>query len=144
MQLPPINSDRIPVLPEKIIIFDGVCNLCNTFVNFVIDHDPQIIFKFVANQSTTGQQLIQKFQLPNTLDTIVLVEADRCYTHSTAVLRIFRHLPGIWVGLSYLLWMPRPLRDWFYTRVARNRYRLLGKSESCRMPTPELQQRFLN
>jgi predicted DCC family thiol-disulfide oxidoreductase YuxK len=139
------SSNRGQILnPSSIIIFDGVCNLCNNFINFVIDRDPQINFKFVANQSEIGQQLIQKFQLPNTLDTIVLIESDRYYTHSTAVLRIFRRLPGIWAGLSYFLIMPRPLRDWAYTWVARYRYRWLGQSESCRMPTPELQRRFLN
>jgi predicted DCC family thiol-disulfide oxidoreductase YuxK len=128
---------------SSIVIFDGICNLCNGFVNFVIDRDPDFTFKFVANQSEIGQQLIQDFQLPLTLDTIVLIEGDRCYTHSTAALRIFRQLTGAWAWLWYLTIVPRPLRDLIYRWIARNRYRWLGKSLSCRMPTPELQQRFL-
>jgi predicted DCC family thiol-disulfide oxidoreductase YuxK len=136
------NLGPIPT-PPSIVIFDGVCNLCNNFVNFVIDRDPQINFKFVANQSAIGQQLIQDFHLPATIDTIILIEADRCYTHSTAVLKIFRRLHGIWTGLAYLMIVPKPIRDSIYVWIARNRYRWLGQSASCRIPTPELQQHFL-
>jgi predicted DCC family thiol-disulfide oxidoreductase YuxK len=130
--------------PEKaVIIFDGVCNLCNTFVNFVIDRDPHQHFQFVAGQSATGQALLTELGLPTSLDTIVLLQAGQHYTHSTAVLRILRQLNGRLSALHYLIVLPRWIRDTSYRFIAHNRYRWMGKSATCRIPTPELQQRFL-
>jgi predicted DCC family thiol-disulfide oxidoreductase YuxK len=128
---------------KAIIIFDGVCNLCNTFVNFVIDHDPHHHFQFVAGQSATGQALLEELGLPTSLDTIVLIQAGQHYTYSTAVLQILRQLKGRISALYYLIGLPRWIRDTSYRLIAQNRYRWMGKSATCRIPTPELQQRFL-
>ncbi|KAA5543943.1 thiol-disulfide oxidoreductase DCC family protein [Adhaeribacter rhizoryzae] len=129
---------------SAVILFDGVCNLCNGFVQFVISHDPAGRFKFAALQSETGRQLLQKFQ-PGVynLDTVILIENNKLYHRSTAALRILRHLSGAWPLLYLAIILPVFFRDWGYNFVARNRYRWLGQRESCLMPTPGLKARFL-
>lgn len=133
---------------DSVILFDGVCNLCNGAVQFVLDRDRHKRFRFAALQSEAGQALLRQRGLtppdPGAdPDTIVLVEGDRVSDRSTAALRIARHLGFPWV-LAGIFWLlPRPLRDWVYRFIARNRYRWFGKSESCRLPTPELRGRFL-
>jgi predicted DCC family thiol-disulfide oxidoreductase YuxK len=129
---------------EPIVLFDGVCNFCNASVNFVIDHDRRRRIRFAALQSDTGQRLLQHFGLrTDDFDTSVLVENGRAYTKSAAALRIARNLGGWWSLLAILLAIPAFLRDAAYDVLARNRYRWFGKAETCRVPTPEVQDRFL-
>jgi len=125
-----------------IILFDGVCNFCNSSVNFIIEHDRKGYFKFAPLQSEIGNQLVEKFNL-NDVDSIILVEADRAYTHSTAALKFIKHLDGIWSWAYCFIIIPRPIRDFFYKLFAKNRYRLFGKKDVCMMPTPEIKERFL-
>lgn len=147
----------------KIILFDGVCNLCNASVNFIIDHDSQKKFRFASLQSNFAQDLIQNSSsenkiftstglLPlnenirkelNSLNSILYFENGIFYTKSEAALRIAAHLDGIYKIISIGKILPTSLRDSIYECIARNRYRWFGKSESCRMPTPELKDRFL-
>jgi predicted DCC family thiol-disulfide oxidoreductase YuxK len=128
---------------NPVILFDGICNLCNASVNFIIDHDPEARFRFVALQSEAGQTLLQQHQLRQTdYESVVLIEAGKVYRQSGAALRIARHLKG-WSWLYGLRIVPAFIRDSVYRLIARNRYRLFGKRESCRMPTPELKNRFL-
>ena len=129
---------------SSVILFDGVCNLCNGFVQFVIRRDPAARFQFAALQSAAGQALLAAHQLPAPAEpeSIVLVEGGRAYTHSGAVLRILRRLPG-WGWLYAFRVLPRVLRDAVYRWVARHRYRWFGREETCMMPTPELRARFL-
>jgi predicted DCC family thiol-disulfide oxidoreductase YuxK len=130
---------------ERILLFDGVCNLCNGVVQFVIERDHRQQFKFASLQSEAGQALLQKFRLPTQqFDSFVLVEGQTCFTESTAALRVARQLPGLWSWLYICIIVPKPIRDWVYRTVARNRYRWFGKQESCMMPTPELKARFLS
>ncbi len=127
-----------------IVLFDGVCNLCNGFVNFVIDRDPAGYFKFGALQSEAARPYLERFGLrPNYMDSIVLIENGRCYRDSTAALRILRRLKGLWPLLYGLIVVPRPLRDAVYHWIARHRYRWFGRREQCRVPTPDLLARFL-
>jgi len=129
---------------QRIILFDGVCNLCNGFVQFVIQHDPGGQFKFTSLQSDKGQDLLK--DLPETyrqIDSVVFLENGRFYQKSAAALRIIRHLSGAWPLLYIFIILPAFLRDWLYTLVARNRYRWFGRQESCMLPTPELKTRFL-
>jgi predicted DCC family thiol-disulfide oxidoreductase YuxK len=126
-----------------IVIFDGVCNFCNAFVHFVIDADSTMRFRFVANQSEVGKLLLEHIEIPVSLDTIVLIESGNSYLYSTAVLRIFRQLDGLWKVLYFFIFIPQWFRDACYRWFAKNRYRWMGKTETCRIPTPELQQRFL-
>jgi predicted DCC family thiol-disulfide oxidoreductase YuxK len=129
------------------ILFDGVCNLCNGFVQFVIRHDARGHFRFAALQSDAGRALLaahgQAARATADPDSVVLIEDGRAYTHSAAVLRIARHLDGWrWLGLGRVL--PAALRDAIYRWVARHRYRWFGRQESCWLPTPELKARFLS
>ena len=129
---------------QPIILFDGVCNLCNGAVNFVIDRDRRQRFRFASLQSEVGEGLLAQYRLPpEYLRSLVLVENNRVYTRSTAALRIARHLDGIWPLCYVFMVLPPAIRDYLYNFVARNRYRWFGKSESCRYPTAAERQRFL-
>jgi len=126
------------------ILFDGVCNLCSGFVVFTIKRDPNAKFKFASLQSDEGANLQKEFGVdPNNIKTIVLVENDHYYLKSDAVLRIFKRLNGMWFTLYYLIYIPRPIRNFIYDLVANNRYRWFGKKDECMLPTPELEKRFL-
>lgn len=128
-----------------VVLFDGVCNLCNGAVRFIIDHDPAGRFRFAALQSDAGRILLERCGLdPDTFDSIVLVEEGACFTRSTAALRIVRRLSGPWWLLAALVVLPRPLRDFAYDCVARSRYRVFGRRDRCMVPTPELISRFLD
>lgn len=130
---------------ESVVLFDGVCNLCNGIVNFLINTDRRCRLKFASLQSETGQQILQHFGLNTAnFDTFVFYDGKRIYTHSRAALEVARKLGGWWHVLFYLgMLMPSAIRDAVYRLIATNRYRLFGKRETCRMPTPELQERFL-
>ncbi len=132
-------------LPGAVILFDGVCNLCNGFVQFVIERDPSAQFRFASLQSEAGQQLLSAHgaAVPTAPETVVLVENGQVYTHSTAALRILRQLRGPWAWLYAAIVVPRPLRDAVYRFVARHRYQWFGRREACWLPTPELRTRFL-
>ncbi|MBT9391544.1 thiol-disulfide oxidoreductase DCC family protein [Hymenobacter sp. NST-14] len=135
----------MPASPS-IILFDGVCNLCNGFVQFVLKHDAAGRFRFAALQSEAGQALLREYGLPTPAepDSVVLVAEGRPYTHSAAALGILARLNGRWAALARVgQWLPRPLRDAGYRFIARNRYRWFGRQEACWLPTPELQARFL-
>lgn len=129
---------------HPILLFDGVCNLCNSFVQFVIQRDPEAIFRFTPLQSDIGRELSARAGLPlDELNTVVLYHNDRFYTHSDVALEVVRRLPGFWSVLYGLNVLPKSLRDSIYNWIARNRYRWFGKRESCMMPTPDLKRRFL-
>jgi predicted DCC family thiol-disulfide oxidoreductase YuxK len=129
---------------HPIILFDGICNLCNSSVDFVIDRDPEARFRFASLQGETGHEFLRRHDFAAaTMDSVVLIEGDRMFVRSTAALRIARRLPFPWPLFSIFFILPAPLRDFFYDLIARNRYRWFGRRESCRMPTPELQTRFL-
>jgi predicted DCC family thiol-disulfide oxidoreductase YuxK len=128
---------------NAVVLFDGICNLCNASINFVIDRDPEGYFKFASLQSSEAAALLDRCgSTPAALEAIVLIEDGTCYSRSTAALRIARHLTGAWPLLYGLLVIPRPVRDYLYDWVAENRYRWFGQRDSCRIPTPELQDRF--
>ena len=125
------------------ILFDGVCNFCNSAVNFIIKHDHEKIFRFAPLQSEFGEQMRAKFEIGDDVDSIVLIEDDKAYLHSTAGLRVAKRLGGIWsLGYAFII-IPRPIRDWFYRLFAKYRYKLFGKKDVCMMPTPDVRERFL-
>ncbi len=127
-----------------VIVFDGVCNFCNASVNFVMKHDRRGRFRFASNQSEAGGDLLRRFGIdPGDVRTVYLVEGDRVFSRSTAALRIARGLTFPWsLGVAGIV-IPRPIRDWVYDRIAANRYRWFGKTESCRLPTEAERARFL-
>ena len=125
-------------------MFDGVCNLCNGFVQFVIERDPSGRFQFAALQSDAARRVLAAHDAPNPLaDSVVLIEEGRVYTGSTAALRIARGLRLPWPLAGVLLAIPRPLRDGIYGGVARRRYRWFGRREQCMVPTAATRSRFI-
>ena len=130
--------------PHPVILFDGVCNLCDRWVHRVIRHDRAAQFRFAALQSPVGRRLMQEHGLdPDDLGTMVLIDGDTAYQRSDAAVRIARRLGGGWRLLSLVGWLPRPLRDPFYNFVASNRYRWFGRKDACLVPSDELAERFL-
>lgn len=129
---------------ERVIVFDGVCNWCNAWVNVMIEHDPHGKFKFGTLQSEEAQQILQDLQLPaKNFETFLLLEEGCVFTKSSAALRIVRQLSGFWPFLYLFIVVPRPLRDAAYDFVARHRYKWMGKAETCRVPTPKERARFV-
>ena len=128
-----------------VILFDGVCNLCNGFVQFVIARDPAGRFSFGALQSAAAQRLLAAMPAPAAPlpDSVILVEDGRLWMRSDAALLVARRLTFPWALAYAFIVVPRPLRDWVYDWVARNRYRWFGKRDVCMVPTPALRSRFL-
>jgi predicted DCC family thiol-disulfide oxidoreductase YuxK len=140
-----------PQTERAIILFDGVCNLCNGFVNFVIDRDPEEVFRFAALQSEAAKTLLQAHGVTvdadapeNLLQSVILIENEQVYRRSTAALRIARHLALPWPLLYGLIAVPTPIRDAIYDRIAARRYAWFGQRDQCRVPTPDLRDRFLD
>lgn len=130
---------------KKIILFDGVCNLCSNAVQYVIEHDKKDIFRFVALQSDLGMEILQHIGIdPKHIDSIVLYEPGVAYYYkSTAAIAIAREFGGVFhLGTIFKI-IPAALRNVVYDYIARNRYKWYGKKESCMIPTPELKAKFL-
>jgi predicted DCC family thiol-disulfide oxidoreductase YuxK len=126
-----------------IVIFDGVCNLCAHSVQFILRHESGPRFLFSPVQSAAGARILVAHGIsPSDVASFVLVSEGKVYTRSSAALRIARHFKGAWRLLRILWIVPKPLRDWLYDVVARNRYSWFGKSESCMLPSPALSERF--
>ncbi len=129
---------------HHIILFDGVCNFCNFWVNFIIDRDKDDIFKFAALQSEAGQKLLNKFNLKTEdFDTFILIDSEIYFTKSTAALKIARKLNYPVKVLYYFIFIPKFLRDLIYSLIAINRYKFFGKRDICRVPTENEKKNFL-
>ena len=130
---------------RPIILFDGICNLCNGAVQFIIKRDKKDQFVFASLQGRSGSELLNKFELPsNLINSFVLVEGDKVYTRSTAALRVARKLNGGWKLLYGFMIIPRFIRNAVYNLIAKNRYKWFGKRNECMVPSPELKARFLD
>lgn len=130
---------------KAVILFDGVCNLCNASVQLVIKNDPDAYFNFASLQSDAGITLLKKYNLSalDAPESLVLIEGSKVYQYSTAALRIARILKS-WHRLLYaFIIVPAFLRNAVYKFIARNRYKWWGKQDSCWLPTPDLKKRFL-
>lgn len=129
---------------KQIILFDGVCNFCNYWINFIIKHDNKDVFKFAALQSDFAKDYLDKFgYTTNRFDTFILIEEDEHFIKSTAALKIAKQLKG-WIKLfSIFIIIPSFLRNPFYNLIAKNRYKIFGKKEACRIPAPEEKSKFL-
>ena len=135
--------DRLEI-EHPVVLFDGICNLCNGAINFIIDHDSEAVFRFAPLQSDVGGRLARACGIDvEHLSTLVLYDQDGCHTRSAAALRIARRLDGLLPLLYGLIVVPPWIRDAVYDVIAANRYRWFGKRDQCRMPTPELRERFL-
>lgn len=131
--------------PYKIILFDGVCNLCHGGVQFTIKRDQNRVFKFASLQSDFGQKTLNDLGMdPLNLSTFVLLENQRVHTKSSAALRVARELSGPISLLFGFIIVPKILRDWVYTLVATNRYKWFGKQQECWLPDPSLKDLFVD
>lgn len=131
---------------KSLVLFDGVCNLCNESVNFVIDHDSRKRFAFGSIQSDEAHAVLRDFgaeHIAETMESFVLIQGDKLYTKSTAALLASAELDSPYSVMRFFLAVPRPIRDLVYSAVAKTRYRIFGKSDTCRMPSAELRTRFI-
>ncbi len=125
------------MINHPLILFDGTCNLCNSVVDFIIKRQPRASFRFVTLQSDTGKKLIEKYNIPSEIDSVILLIDNKIYAESEAAVEIARLLPFPWniaVGFKVIPW---GLRNKIYRWIAKNRYSWFGKEVSCRLPTPE-------
>jgi len=129
---------------ENIMLFDGVCNLCNGLVRFIIKRDKKGKFRFASLQSLEGQQRLKRFGLVKSeFESFVLISDNKYYLRSTGALKMLRELGGVWKAFYVFILIPRPVRDFLYDQIAKSRYKIFGKRDSCMLPTPELKERFL-
>ena len=135
----------VPDPPRPVLLFDGVCTLCDRSVRFVLDHDVTGAIEFASLQSDVGRRLLVSCGLdPGTTDSVVFVEAGTCHLRSDAALRVARHLSAPWRWLMAARIIPRPVRDRIYDWVADRRYRWFGTRDACRIPDPDVRARFLD
>lgn len=143
-----MNANQLPpnVGPlDKVILFDGVCKLCNAWSNFIIKHDKHRLFKLCSVQSKEGQAILLHFSLPiDSYETMLYVEGNQSFQKSDAFFQIMANLDYPWKIIGIFGVIPRLVRDWMYDRIALNRYRLFGKYDYCTLPSPEHETRFLN
>lgn len=131
--------------PERIILFDGVCNLCNGLVKFIIRHDHQKIFRFAALQSSFGQDFLNKHRLsPDNRNSVIYISNDQYFSRSDAILNILYDMGSGWRLFYGFIIIPRFIRDAVYDLVSRFRYRIFGKRESCMVPATNIMERFLD
>lgn len=128
---------------NPVIFFDGVCNLCNASVQFIIEHDKRKYFQFTALQGNYAKAIVPELEAnANQLNSILLLEGGKIYQKSTAALKIAKKLSGFWPFIYGFIVIPKFIRDWVYDLIAKNRYKWWGRQESCWVPTPELKSRF--
>lgn len=127
----------------NIILFDGVCNLCNSSVQFIIKRDPDGYFSFAPLQEEAGKKLLDGHNIKTNMDSLILISNNTYYKKSSAALEICRHLQGAWKCLYVFKIIPRFIRDPLYSFIAKNRYKWFGKKSSCMVPTAENKKRFL-
>ncbi|MFN8306613.1 MAG: thiol-disulfide oxidoreductase DCC family protein [Ferruginibacter sp.] len=133
------------MLQQPVILFDGVCNFCNSSVNFIIKRNREKDIRFAALQSEAGKRLLNEYRLPaGEMESIVFIENGNAYQRSAAALRICRRLSGAWPLCYGFILVPRFIRDAVYNWIAANRYKWFGVQEQCMIPTPEIRERFLN
>lgn len=132
-------------MEKHIVLFDGVCNLCSSSVQFILRHDKKDQFLFGSLQGNYGQEVLKKYGMPsNEFNSFMLLEGEQLYTKSSGALRMLRHLGGGWSLLYAFIIVPKFIRDAVYNFIAQNRYRWFGKKEECWLPKPEWKKKFLD
>lgn len=138
------TSDSIKASPEIIVLFDGICNLCNGAVQFIIKRDQHKKFMFASLQSSFGQSQLLKSGLdPSSLQSMIVIHNGIVFQQSDAALNIVKNLDGWWPSLFLFRFIPKVIRDAIYAFIARYRYQLFGKQDRCMVPTAELKARFV-
>ena len=129
---------------KSIILFDGVCSLCNASIDFILKRDHKNLFLVGALQSEEGKKLKETHQIPEEyFDSLILIEKGQVYFKSTGALKIAKNLSGLWPLFYPLIFLPERMRDLIYDWIGKNRYRWFGRKETCRLPTPEEKEKFL-
>ncbi len=129
---------------DRVILFDGVCKLCNAWSNFIIKHDRKHGFKLCSVQSEEGRAILDHFGFPTDFyETMLYVEGNNCYQQSDAFFRVVSRLGYPWKAAAIFWPIPKPVRNWLYDRIALNRYRLFGKYDYCILPTADHEARYL-
>ena len=129
---------------HPLILFDGVCNFCNYWVNFAIKRDRKKSLRFTPLQGETANRVLPRYKInPTALRSVIIIDKDRFYTQSSAAIRICKHLDGGWKLLYGLMIIPKFIRDALYNIIARNRYKWFGKKDHCMIPSPGVKERFL-
>ncbi|MBM7837455.1 putative DCC family thiol-disulfide oxidoreductase YuxK [Alkalihalobacillus xiaoxiensis] len=126
-----------------IILFDGVCNLCNQAVDFVIKQDKKGYYQFASLQSESGQRLKKEYGIPDHIDSMIVIENNRAFSKSDAAIKIVPKLSFYWQPARLAILIPRPIRNRLYEWIAKNRLRWFGEKETCRLPSPSERERFL-
>ncbi|GAB3807259.1 thiol-disulfide oxidoreductase DCC family protein [Virgibacillus kimchii] len=127
-----------------IILFDGVCNFCNKSIQFIIKRESCDNLRFASLQGKVGQSILKKHNIPLDVNSFVLIKDNKAYLRSDAALRICKYLKQPWKLMTFFLIIPKPIRNAVYSLIANNRYKFFGKSESCKIPSPEIHDRFLD
>lgn len=133
-----------------VLLYDGECGVCDKSVQMILKHDRRKVMRFAALQSNYGREVVARHSSLSNVDSLILVEPadekreEQVFIRSTAVLRIVAYLGGVWKLLLIGYLIPRPIRDFLYDVVARNRYRILGAPDACMLPSPEVRARFLD
>jgi predicted DCC family thiol-disulfide oxidoreductase YuxK len=131
-------------LNEPVILYDGVCNLCNASVRFILKYEKNHSYRFAPLQGDFASKVRYQYSLPADADSVVLIENNQIFTASTAALRIAKHLKAPWSWLFIFEVLPVSFRDAVYHWIARNRYRWFGKKDYCEVPSPEVAHRFID
>jgi len=132
-------------MEKPILLFDGVCNLCNSTIQFVLKRDKKHYFKFASLQSNYGQLFLKKNKLPTSIyDTFILIEGNSYTIKSSAILKVFKQLSSLWPVLYIFIIIPKIIRDALYNIIAKNRYHIFGKKDSCMIPDKEILSRFMD
>jgi len=143
-----MSTDKLPPnvgVSDKVILFDGVCKLCNVWSNFILKYDSKQTFKLCSVQSEEGQEILLYFGLPtDDYETMLYVEGNQSFQKSNAFFQVMSKLGYPWKGVCIFKIIPTPIRDWMYDCIALNRYRLFGKYDYCALPLPENEARFLD
>lgn len=143
-----MKAEKLPPYVEasdKVILFDGICKLCNAWSNFIIKHDRQRLFKLCSVQSEEGKKILNYFGYPTeSYETMLYVEGNQCFQQSDAFFKIVSKLGYPWKAICIFSVIPKTIRNWLYDRIALNRYRLFGKYDYCNLPSADYEARFLN
>ena len=139
------KSEGMSPSNHPVLLFDGTCNFCSASVQFILRRERDSNLHFAALQSEAGQQLLIEHDMPpDRMDSMILIDQEQAFDRSNAALRVTKHLRAPWSWARIFIFVPKPLRDWCYRILAKNRYRIFGQSEECMVPTPELKSRFLS
>lgn len=128
----------------NLVLYDGVCKFCNSSVNFILDHERNQALSFAPIQSDLGRSILRKFDLPlDYTDSLLYYEEGKLFSHSKAAFKISEFLKKPWSWVSIMQFLPAVFTDFFYNLIARHRYKLMGKTDTCSVPNPKNAQRFL-